>query len=100
MNRKASGRYPDTVCGVVYQKNWDPLRKRYVGAFSWTEFDSLPSPTGEDWLRAWEVAEGVYYGREEPVLEGAMFFHATYIKPDWARGKRPLARIGGHVFYR
>src|SRR5258708_19017016 len=29
------------------QKNWDPLRKRYVGAFSWTEFDVLPSPSGE-----------------------------------------------------
>jgi len=29
-----------------------------------------------------------------------MFFHATYIKPDWARGKQPLARIGGHVFYK
>ena len=28
MNRKASGRYSDTVCGVVYQKSWDPLRKR------------------------------------------------------------------------
>lgn len=100
MNRKTSGRYPDTVCGVVYQKNWDPLRKRYVGAFSWTEFDSLPTPTGEDWLRAWEVAEAVYYEREAPVLEGAMFFHATYIRPDWARSKRPIARIGGHVFYK
>jgi spore germination cell wall hydrolase CwlJ-like protein len=100
MNRWASGRYPDTVCGVVYQKNWDPLRGRYVGAFSWTEFDSLPSPTGDRWLLAWEVAEGVYYGRQPPVLEGAMYFHATYIKPDWAKGKRLLARIGGHVFYK
>lgn len=100
MNRKASGRYPNTVCGVVYQKNWDPLRQRYVGAFSWTEFDSLPNPKGERWLLAWEVAEAVYYGREAPVLENAMYFHATYIKPDWARGKRPLARIGGHVFYK
>jgi N-acetylmuramoyl-L-alanine amidase len=100
MNRKASGRYPNTVCGVVYQKNWDPLRKRYVGAFSWTEFDSLPVPTGDRWLLACEVAEAVYYGRQVPVLEGAMYFHATYIKPDWAKGKRPLARIGGHIFYR
>src|SRR5262245_38605258 len=100
MNRLASGRYPGTVCGVVYQKNWDPLRKRYVGAFSWTEFDSLPAPMGEQWLQAWEVAEAVYYGREPPVLDGAMFFHATYILPDWAKTKKPLARIGGHVFYR
>ncbi len=100
MNRKASGRYPATVCGVVYQKNWDPLRKRYVSAFSWTEFDGLPPPSGEEWLQAWEIAEAVYYGREPPVLDGAMFFHATYIKPDWAKTKKPLARIGGHVFYR
>src|SRR5436190_23343356 len=57
MNRRASGRYSNTVCGVVYQKNWDPIRKRYVGAFSWTEFDTLPTPAGEDWLRAWDVAE-------------------------------------------
>ena len=100
MNRKASGRYSDTVCGVVYQQNWDPLRKRYVGAFSWTEFDSVPSPSGDEWQRAWEVAEAVYYGREAPVLEGALFFHATHIKPDWAKRKQPLARIGGHVFYK
>jgi len=46
------------------------------------------------------VAEAVYYGREAPVLDGAMFFHATYIKPDWAKTKKPLARIGGHIFYR
>jgi spore germination cell wall hydrolase CwlJ-like protein len=100
MNRKASGRYPATVCGVVYQKNWDPLRKRYVGAFSWTEFDDLPAPAGEPWQQAWEVAEAVYYGREPPVLEGATHFHAVYIKPDWARRKKPIARIGGHVFYK
>lgn len=100
MNRKASGRYPDTVCGVVYQKNWDPLRKRYVGAFSWTEFDTLPAPAGEQWFQAWEVAEAVYYGHEPPVLDGAMYFHAVYIKPDWAKRKKPLARIGGHVFYK
>src|SRR5882672_4008138 len=83
MNRKASGRYPGTVCGVVYQKNWDPLRKRYVGAFSWTELGALPAPRGEEWERAWKVAETVYYRREAPVLEGALHFHATYIKPDW-----------------
>jgi N-acetylmuramoyl-L-alanine amidase len=100
MNRLASGRYPGTVCGVVYQKNWDPLRRRYVGAFSWTEFDTLPTPYGEQWLQAWEVAEAVYYGREPHVLDGAMFFHATYVKPDWAKTKKPIAKIGGHVFYR
>ena len=99
MNRKASGRYPDTVCGVVYQQNWDPLRKRYVGAFSWTELNSVPTPTGEEWQRALQVAEAVYHGRQAPVVEDALFYHATYVKPSWARGKQPVARIGRHVFY-
>jgi spore germination cell wall hydrolase CwlJ-like protein len=101
MNRLASGRYADTLCGVVYQKNWDPIRKRYVGAFSWTELDELPALAGEEWLRALTIAEAVYRGREPAVLdERAMFYHATYIKPDWAQTKRQVARIGGHVFYR
>lgn len=100
MNRWASGRYAGTLCGVVYQRNWDPIRKRYVGAFSWTELDSVPVPTGEKWLQAWKVAETVYYGREAPGLEGAMFYHATYIRPEWAREKHKIARIGNHVFYR
>jgi spore germination cell wall hydrolase CwlJ-like protein len=100
MNRKISGRFSDSVCGVVYQQNWDPLRKRYVGAFSWTELDALPNPTVAEWQRAWKVAEAVYYGREVRALEGAMFYHATHIKPDWAKDKKPVARIGRHVFYR
>jgi len=100
LNRQASRLYPRTICEVVYQKNWDPLRKRYVGAFSWTEFDSLPEPGGEDWQRAWRVAETVYYGKSIPTLQGALHFHATYIKPDWAKSKQRVARIGRHVFYK
>lgn len=100
MNRVASERYPDTVCEVVYQKRWDPLRKRHVGAFSWTEFDVVPHPEGEEWQRAWDVAKAVYYGERPPMLDGAVHYHATYIRPSWARGKQHIARIGRHVFYR
>ena len=100
MNRKASGRFSSSVCGVVYQQNWDPIRGRYVGAFSWTELDDLPVPTTAEWERAWKVAEAAYYNRELPALEGALFYHATHVKPEWARRKRPVARIGKHVFYR
>jgi hypothetical protein len=42
MNRKASRLFPRTVCEVVYQKTWDPIRKREVAAFSWTEFKKMP----------------------------------------------------------
>jgi N-acetylmuramoyl-L-alanine amidase len=100
MNRRASRRYPNTVCAVVYQKNWDPLRGRYVGAFSWTEFDTLPDPKGEEWHRAMAIAEAVYYQRFTPSLQGATHFHANYIKPDWAKQKHRVAKIGRHIFYK
>ena len=99
MNRVLSRRFPATVCEVVYEKKWDRVRKRYVGAFSWTEFDMVPHPEGEQWRRAREVAEAVYFGRQPPQLNGAMHYHATYVRPSWARGQQPVARIGGHVFY-
>jgi N-acetylmuramoyl-L-alanine amidase len=100
MNRVAAAFYPDTVCDVVYQKNWDRIRKRYVSAFSWTEFDTMPAPTGEEWIRAWTIAEEVYHRRRPQELKDALHFHAVYIKPSWAVGRKPLARIGRHVFYK
>jgi spore germination cell wall hydrolase CwlJ-like protein len=100
MNRKASRLFPRTVCDVVYQKSWDSARKRYVGAFSWTEFKTLPEPEGEEWDRARRVAEAVYYQKYAPQLHGALHYHAVYVKPDWAKGKQPVAKIGRHVFYK
>jgi spore germination cell wall hydrolase CwlJ-like protein len=100
MNRRAAARFPASVCEVVYQKNWDAIRKRFVGAFSWTEFSTLPEPSGEDWNEARKVARDVYFGSQPPMLNGAMYYHATSIKPAWAREKKLVARIGGHAFYK
>ena len=100
LNRVASPRYPDTVCEVVYQKNWDRLRGRYVGAFSWTEFDRKPALKNKEWQQALRIAEDLYTGEQSPDLEGALFYHARSITPSWARHKEPVARIGQHVFYR
>lgn len=100
MNRVASPRFPDTVCDVVYEQRWDVLRRRYVGAFSWTEFETRRLPRGEAWQQARAVAEAVYFKRQPPTLDGALFYHAVYIRPSWSRGNQPVARIGKHIFYR
>lgn len=100
MNRVADPRYPDSVCGVVYQERWDYLRKRHVSAFSWTEFDTVEAPEGEAWQTAMVVAETTLDGDHDQVLEGAVHYHAAHIRPSWARGKQPVARIGRHLFYR
>lgn len=100
MNRVASKYYPDSVCDVVYQKNWDTIRKRYVSAFSWTEFDTLPSPTGEQWQLAMKIADIVYNGKQQPTLDGALHYHAVYIKPSWSTEMTPVAKIDRHIFYK
>jgi spore germination cell wall hydrolase CwlJ-like protein len=100
MNRKAAPRYPKTVCAVVYEKNWDSLRGRWVGAFSWTELDRLDEPRGPEWQRAVAVAEAVYYQKRAPAMPGVTHFHATNVQPDWSKDRQRVARIGRHVFYR
>lgn len=100
MNRVASPLFPGTVCAVVHEKRWDPLRRRYVGAFSWTELEPIRLPRGAAWERAFAVAEAVYDGKQAPVVEGALFYHAKNRRPSWAKAKRRVASIGRHVFYR
>ena len=100
LNRVASKRYPNTICDVVYQKRWDTIRKRYVSQFSWTEFDKPPKLKSKAWFRAWKIAEAAYKNKDKKQLKGALFYHAKYIKPSWARKKKPIARIGRHIFYR
>lgn len=100
MNRVASPYYPKTVCGVVHEKRWDVIRNRYVGAFSWTEFERLPEPRGAEWLQAWQIAETVYFRRHDARLDGATHFHANYVRPSWSREKTRVAHIGRHVFYK
>lgn len=100
LNRVASKRYPNNICEVVYEKNWDRIRKRYVGQFSWTEFDQPPKLKSKAWYRAWKIAEVAYKEKDKRRLKGAIFYHAKRIKPSWARKKKPVAKIGSHIFYR
>jgi len=99
MNRVASKHYPNTVCEVVYQENFDVIRKRDVSAFSWTELDKTSQVDRKIWKRAWTIAEEVYDEQAELRVEGALFYHSKHIRPRWSRGKRRIARIGRHIFY-
>lgn len=99
MNRVASKHYPNTVCEVVYQANFDIIRKRNVSAFSWTELDLTAPVNRKIWNRAWLIAEEVFDNRARLRVEGALFYHARYIRPRWSRRKRHIAKIGRHIFY-
>ena len=99
LNRVVSRHFPDSVCDVVYEKRFDSVRNRLVGAFSWTEFDAVEKPAGIAWRQAVKAAEAVYYEQQEPTVHGALFYHADRIEPGWAKEKRRVAKIGNHIFY-
>ena len=99
MNRVASKHYPNTVCEVVFQANFDVIRKREVSAFSWTELDLNAPLDRKLWNRVWRIAEEVYDDRAQHRVEGALFYHSKYIRPRWSRRKRHIAKIGRHIFY-
>jgi spore germination cell wall hydrolase CwlJ-like protein len=100
VNRVASPFFPDSVCEVVHAQRFDPIRRRYVGAFSWTELGRLRSPRGQAWRNARAVATDVYDNpRDTPVVDGALYYHATYVSPTWAKTRVRVAQIGTHIFY-
>ena len=90
MNRVASSMFPDSVCDVVNAR----------GAFSWTNDESLEGPYGFEWWRAQDVARSVYGNHASPYVGDALFYHATYVSPRWARTRDQVALIGRHLFYR
>lgn len=92
-NRVASKAYPNTFCGVVYQRN------ARVCQFSWA-CSAKRAPSGLQWQRANEISERVVDGWRPSVAMGATHFHAHFVEPSWSRVYRRVASIGGHVFYR
>jgi spore germination cell wall hydrolase CwlJ-like protein len=46
------------------------------------------------------IATAVYDDTNEPLVPGALFYHATSVRPGWASARKTVARIGNHIFYR
>lgn len=89
MNRVKSGRFASTLCGVVKQPS----------QFSFVRRGSFPPIANQSqWRRAVGVARVATDGKWVGPAEGALFFHARRVSPNW--GKRQVASVGNHVFYR
>ena len=106
MNRVADSRYPNTVCEVVKQgpkyKGSD-VPVRHKCQFSWfcDGKSDEPKKDSEAWFKAQDYARIVLSGRIVlDVTEGATHYHATYVRPSWAKTKTRTTRIESHIFYR
>jgi spore germination cell wall hydrolase CwlJ-like protein len=100
LNRVRSPYFPKTVCGVVHDTRWDPIRRRFTAHFSWTQMEPRSDPWGPAWQEAITVATAVYTERHMPLVPDALYYHTTGVQPYWADSKRSVAKIGNHVFYR
>ncbi len=98
LNRVQSGLYPTSICGVVYQN-----RSHYKACqFSFAcEGKSLRITEQESWATAVRIANEVMDGRTYLTEVGrSTHYHATYVKPRWARALTRMDMIGRHIFYR
>jgi spore germination cell wall hydrolase CwlJ-like protein len=98
LNRVKNPAYPNSVCGVVYQN--DDWRNRCQFSFA---CDGIKDRITElyHWKKAQEVAFAVASGEIYlPEVGSSTHYHATYVKPRWARTMEKMKKIGTHIFYR
>ena len=106
MNRVEDSRFPDTVCEVVKQavtyKGTDkPVLHKCQ--FSWYCDGKKDEPNydSKSWSNALKYAVVVLGGDITlDFTEGATHYHATYVRPAWAKTKTRTTRIDRHIFYR
>ena len=97
LNRRDSGRYPATVCGVVEQGTGE----RNMCQFSYY-CDGLSDAVADQtaWDKAGRVARVMLDGAPRRLTMGAMFYHTDAVEPYWADEFYETAEIGAHIFYR
>ncbi len=105
MNRVEDSRYPDTVCEVVKQGLTYRNGKVVIGKcqFSWycDGKSDEPNRKSKAWSRAIRHA-AIIMGESInlDVTDGATHYHASYVRPSWAKTKKRTTRIDKHIFYR
>ncbi|WP_346426939.1 cell wall hydrolase [Novosphingobium sp. PC22D] len=90
VNRAASHRFPDTYCGVVFQRS----------QFSFVRGNAMPAirKNSAAWRSAVAVAKIADQAAWDSPAKGALFFHAARVSPGWRLTR--LARVDNHIFYR
>jgi spore germination cell wall hydrolase CwlJ-like protein len=90
MNRFRSGRFPASVCGVVFQRS----------QFSFVRGNGFPqiARNSRSWREAVAIAKIASNDMWDSSVDNALYFHARRVSPGWRLNR--IATIGNHVFYR
>lgn len=98
MNRVKSKQFPNSVCGVVYQKA--EIKGKEVCQFSWLCEDYPKVPRNIDqWIVSKNLAKLVIHGKVKDYSKGALFYHATHVNPGW-KNVTQTVKIQDHIFYK
>jgi hypothetical protein len=98
MNRAFSGKYPDTVCGVVYQNKHRHLACQFTFACD-NNPDVIREP--EMWDRAQKIAKAMLDGQLWlPEVDRSTHYHAYWVRPSWVNEMKKMYKFGVHTFYR
>ncbi len=102
INRAMSGRYPSTLCGVIFE-NAENGRYRCQFTFA-CDGRSDQGTERNAWRRAEEMARIAYAqfaqgDRPDVVPSSTLYYHTRAVSPSWSRSFRRVAAIGAHIFY-
>jgi len=98
LNRAFSGKYPDTVCGVVYQNKHRHLACQFTFACD-NNKDVIREP--EMWERARKIAKAMLDGQLWlPEVDKSTHYHAYWVRPSWVSEMKKMYKTGVHTFYR
>ena len=97
LNRRDSGAYPNSVCGVVHQGT----SALYDCQFTYN-CDGRSDVINERgaWNAVGRVASAMLAGAPRILTNGATHYHTAAVNPSWAARFPRTATIGDHYFYR
>lgn len=97
LNRVQDRRYPDTICGVVFQGE----HRRHACQFSFA-CDGLPDRPRN--AQAWTIAKSISHialnDYWNDVTSLSTHYHADYVSPYWEDLLDEQVQVGRHIFYR
>jgi spore germination cell wall hydrolase CwlJ-like protein len=91
INRVKIGYWGETVCEVVNAKD----------QFSWTNRDDISiDKDSRNYKDSVLAAKKILQERKRlRILRSALFYHADYVRPNWADKDQKVIKIEKHIFY-